>query len=105
MFLFIFLTGGLGIFIWYHWHHGHQKYARLKDEISQAQEAVRSGFMLLQQDINRELEAVRRMGAPGSTSVDEQSREQQLLRDLQEVNVKIQQEVWDIEKMLGSRIS
>jgi hypothetical protein len=90
---------GLGGFIFYHWRSGRRKHALFMKEIREAEESLRRGFAVLRRDIEAELALVRKAKLEKSLLAEERAREAQLLKDLEEVQKYIGQEIWDIEEL------
>lgn len=70
----------------------------LMREVKEAEEAVRRGFAVLKRDIEAELSVIHKAKLNKSLSSEEKQKEDQLLRDLAEMERYIGKEVWDIEK-------
>ncbi len=101
LFLIILLVVGiigLSIFITFHLYHGRIKHKKLKKEIREAEESIRRGFAVLRRDIEAELALVRQANLGGALLVQERHIETQLLNDLDIVQKRIGQEIWDIER-------
>lgn len=62
------------------------------------EESVRRGFAILRRDIQAEFDLVKKAKLKGDISEEEKFKEEQLLKDLQEVEKYIGKEIWDIEK-------
>ncbi len=105
MLLFAVISIGLGVFSYYHWRYGSRKYSSLQKEVREAQDAVRTGFITLHQDINHELQSVHTLRTSQQISPQDEEREKLLLQHLEEVNSHIEREVWDITRAMGSRMS
>jgi hypothetical protein len=80
----------------YHFYRGRKKHLILKKEITEAEEAVRYGFLLLKRDIEKELEIIEKMKAIGEVKKEEEERRLKLLKDLEWAKQKIGKEVKDI---------
>ncbi|MBI3588896.1 MAG: hypothetical protein HY093_00570 [Candidatus Liptonbacteria bacterium] len=93
---------GIIIFIGYHSYHQRVKSKRLLEEIRQAEESVRRGFLVLRRDIEAELATIRRAKMSKELQFEEKTREEKLLKDLELVNNYVGKEIWEIEKELGS---
>lgn len=74
----------------------------LLQETREAEEAVRKGFAVLRRDLQLELAAVQNARGKRDVTSEEEERESQLLKDLEEMEQFIGKEVWDIEA-LGRR--
>src|SRR3989344_3337610 len=81
---------------------GHRKLRARKEqivkEVREAEEAVRQGFALLRRDIQHELETIQKMKLEKELREEEKEREKQLLGDLTDIERRIGEEIWDIEK-------
>ncbi len=95
------LAGLLG-FIGYHGYHGRAKQKRLLKEVREAEEAVKAGFLLLHRDMQAELSALKKKKAREPFTKDDETRERQLMQDLDWVNQYIEKEVRDIDRLLGA---
>ena len=89
------------IFIIYHSYHHKSKSLKLRREIEEAEEAIRHGFKILKRDIEKELDVIRATKLSGEIRAEEKFREEKMLKDLEEIQVHIGEEVGDIEKELG----
>lgn len=98
--LLILLGVFLGVlgFIGYHSFHHRQKKQKLLKEIREAEDSVRRGFLVIRKDIESELTLIRKIKLNKDLEVEERTREEKLLRDLETVNSLIGKEVWEIEK-------
>jgi uncharacterized membrane protein len=86
------------VYILYHFIHGRRKHASMLKEISEAQESLRRGFAVLNRDIQAELEILKRAKLNQKLSIEEKEKEEQLLKDLQEIEQYMSKEIWDIER-------
>lgn len=86
------------IYIFYHSIHGRRKHRVMLREISEAQESLRRGFAVLNRDIQAELEVIKRVKLNQKLSIEEQQREEQLLKDLQNIEQYLSKEIWDLER-------
>ena len=81
---------------------GHRKLRARKEqimkEVREAEEVVRQGFALLRRDIQHELETIQKMKLEKELREEEKEREKQLLGDLTDIERRIGEEIWDIEK-------
>ena len=98
MVLFLAIVIGLSAFIIYHFRHGHRKKRSLMKEIKEAEESIKRGFAVLKRDIQAELETIKKVKMSKELSAEERVREEQLFKDLNEINENIGKEVWDIER-------
>ncbi|MBP9714934.1 MAG: hypothetical protein KBD52_00360 [Candidatus Pacebacteria bacterium] len=89
---------GLIIFIIYHYHHGRKKYIEFQNEIRNAEESIKRGFAVLHRDIQAELGVIGKMKLSKELMGEEKQKEEQLMRDLNEVQKRIGDEIWQIKK-------
>ncbi|MEK9173566.1 MAG: cohesin domain-containing protein, partial [Patescibacteria group bacterium] len=88
---------GILIFIVYHFYHHRLKHRQLLKEIREAEESIRRGFSVLRRDIEAELETVRKIKFDKELKAEERTREEKLLKDLEEVSAYIGKEIWEVE--------
>lgn len=93
--LFLALLGLTG-YILFHGYHGRKKHIQFIKEMREAQEAIRRGFAVLRRDIEAELVLVRKAKLTKSLSAEEKIQEEQLRKDLAQVEQYISKEVLDI---------
>ncbi|MDP2598341.1 MAG: cohesin domain-containing protein [Candidatus Liptonbacteria bacterium] len=86
----------------YHSYHARRKSKRLNEEIKKAEESIRRGFSVLRRDIEDELATVHKMKINKGLSAEEKTREEKLLKDLEEITTYVGAEIWEIEKMEGN---
>lgn len=89
---------GLGGFIIFHFYHGRKKHRELKKDIQAAEESIRRGFAILKHDIEAELAVINKVKFSAVLSAEEKMKEAQLMSDLNIVERRIGQEIWEIEK-------
>lgn len=89
-------------FIAYHLRHGRRKYQHLKKEVREAEESIRRGFAVLRRDIQAEIDVIKKIKMSKELTAQEHVREEQLLKDLAEINDYVGKEVWDIERVLDA---
>ncbi|MDZ4244074.1 MAG: cohesin domain-containing protein [Candidatus Doudnabacteria bacterium] len=90
----------LASYVIFHGLSGRKKHKLLREEVKKAEESVKRGFAVLRRDIEAELAVVRKAGGhKGKMSHAEQSREDQLLRDLADVEKYVGEEIWEIEQL------
>jgi hypothetical protein len=94
----IVLLASLTLFIVFHYRHGRRKYREFQAEIRNAEESIKRGFAVLHRDIEAELSVIRKMKLSNELSEEEKQKEDQLIRDLGEVQKRIGDEVWHIKK-------
>ena len=83
----------------FHFRRGHRKHKQFQHEIREAEESLRRGFAILRRDIEAELAVVKKAKFNKSLSIEEKKKEEQLLRDLDQVQRHIGKEIWDIKKV------
>lgn len=88
---------GLIVYTIYHAYHGRKKHRLLMKEVREAEESVRRGFAVLRRDIEAELVVIKKVKLSKEISAEEKEKEEQLLKDLTDVEKYISKEVWDIE--------
>ena len=88
----------LAIFIWHHRKKAKAKHANFQKEVTEAEESIRRGFALLRRDIHEELEAVKKTKSSKEVHRELLEKEEQLLRDLEDIERKIGSEIWDVER-------
>src|SRR3989344_1619297 len=81
------------IFIIYHSYHHKSKSRKLQREIEEAEETIRNGFKILKRDIEKELDVIRATKLSGEIRAEEKFREEKMLKDLEEIQVHIGEEV------------
>lgn len=92
---------GLVLFIIFHYRHGRRKYREFQAEIRNAEESIKRGFAVLHRDIQAELAVINKMklsGNIGEFSEEGKQKEEQLMRDLDEVQKRIGDEIWHIKR-------
>jgi hypothetical protein len=99
LFVMLFAIAGLVGYIVHHGLHAREKRKMAEKEIREAEESIRRGFAVLHRDIEAELAVVRKAKLGKELRDEERAREQQLLKDLAEVEKYIGKEVWDIERV------
>ncbi|MDO8530140.1 MAG: cohesin domain-containing protein [bacterium] len=102
--LLLMAIGALALFILvlvfyiiFHAYHGRKKHAHFLKEVREAEESVRRGFAVLRRDIQAEFDIFKKIKLDKAISQEEKLREEQLVKDLQEVEQYIGKEIWDIE--------
>lgn len=73
------------------------KRKQVEKKAQEAEESIRRGFAVLRRDIQTELEIIRKAKLSKELSIEEKTKEEQLLKDLDWVQGYIGKEVWDIE--------
>ena len=89
---------GLLAYIIFHFYSGRKKHKQFWKEVKEAEESVGRGFAVLKRDIQAELAVIKKARLSKALSEEEKSKEELLLKDLQEVESYIGKEIWDIEK-------
>jgi len=80
-------------------HHAlHIKRAKekIKKEVREAEESLKRGFAVLKRDIEAEIEIVKKAKLKGELAYEEKRSEEELLKDLEEIEKKVGKEIWDI---------
>ena len=93
---------GLTAFIIIQVRHGRRRHRQFSREVREAEESVRRGFAVLKRDIEAELALVHKMKANNTFSSEEKGREEELLKDLSQIERHIGKEIWDIERVEAS---
>lgn len=93
--LFFSFLGLIGYIIFYGYH-GRKKHLQFLKEMREVEEAVRRGFALLRRDIQAELDYERKTRPEKSFTPEEKLREEQTLKDLEEIEKYIGKEVLDV---------
>ncbi|OGE75363.1 MAG: hypothetical protein A3K07_01215 [Candidatus Doudnabacteria bacterium RIFCSPHIGHO2_01_43_10] len=101
--LFALLSLLLLAYIIYKFIHGHRKHKMFMKEITEAEASVRRGFAVLNRDIQAELEIIKSAKMSKDLSKEEQKKEEQLLKDLGEIEQYLSKEIWDIEEVERGR--
>jgi len=78
---------------------GREKHKRFLKEFNEVEESIRRGFAILRRDIQKEIEALQKLKLNKRLEEEEEERERQLLRDLEEVERRIGKELWDVQKV------
>jgi hypothetical protein len=96
--LLLMCIAGLSVLITYHYYHGKKKHKALKKDIDAAAESIRRGFAVLKRDIEAELDVIHRIKLSAVLSAEEKQKESQLMSDLEVIQKRIGQEIWEINK-------
>lgn len=96
--LLLLIVFGLLYFIIYHAYHHKKKHTLLLKEIMEAEESVKRGFAVLKRDLEIEINNLRKAQLSGSGIEEARKKEDELYRDLKDIERRIGKEVWDIEK-------
>lgn len=86
-------------YVVYHAHHQRKKHIVLTREIREAEESIKRGFAVLRRDLEIELQNIRKAKLSNMDIEELKFKEDELFRDLKEVESRIGKEVWDIEKI------
>jgi cbb3-type cytochrome oxidase subunit 3 len=97
--ILVLVVVGLLILMLYHAVRAKRKHKVVLKEVNEAQEALRRGFAVLRRDIEREIEMLKRDRVSKDPTQEERSREEELRRDLKDIEDRIGREIWDIEKL------
>ncbi|MBM3206509.1 MAG: hypothetical protein FJZ43_02720 [Candidatus Staskawiczbacteria bacterium] len=87
---------GLFLYIIFHYYHGRKKHKLFLKELREAEESVRRGFAVLKRDIEVEFNMIKKNRLNKELSAEDKMIEEQLLKDLQNVEKYIGKEIWDI---------
>lgn len=99
--LLFFLFLGLIAYILFHGYRGRKKHIQFLKEMREVEEAIRRGFDIVRHDIEAELAYERKTRPKKSFTPEEKAKEEQILKDLEEVERHIGKEVldvWEIER-------
>lgn len=88
----------LAVYIAFHFYHGRKKHIRFVKEVKEAEESVHRGFAVLKRDIQAEFALIKKAKMEKALSSEEKLKEEQLLKDLSEIERYIGKEIWDIEE-------
>ncbi len=102
--ILVLVVVGLLILMLYHAVRAKRKHKVVLKEVNEAQEALRRGFAVLRRDIEREIEMLKRDRVSKDPTQEERSREEELRRDLKDIEDKIGREIWDIERLEVSAV-
>ena len=92
------VVAGLAGYIIFHAYHGRKKHLHFVKELGEAKESVKRGFAVLKRDIQAEFDLIKKAKLEKPLSAEEKLKEEQLLKDLQEVERYIGKEIWDIQE-------
>ncbi|HEX5429459.1 MAG TPA: cohesin domain-containing protein [Patescibacteria group bacterium] len=91
----LLILGLLLSYIFYHLRRIRQKRKLIEKQVLEMEASIRRGFAVLNRDIQSELAAHR---ARKRNSIQDQEKEQQLLRDLEQVEQHLSKEIWELEE-------
>lgn len=78
-----------------------KKQQLLTAELNKAEESVRQGFLALKRDLQLELALVRKAGLTGELAGEERAREEQIEKDLEEIEKVIANEITETKALEG----
>jgi hypothetical protein len=87
----------LFIYILYHHRHTKKKQVLVSQKLSEAENSIRRGFVLLNRDLQAELLAIRQTKSRGHT-IDERLRQEQIMKDLEDIEQYLSKEIWELEQ-------
>ncbi|MBI4054410.1 MAG: hypothetical protein HY397_03730 [Candidatus Doudnabacteria bacterium] len=99
----LLVISALTAYILFHVYHGRKKHKLFLKEVQEAEESLRRGFAVLRRDIEAELEVIKKVKLSEKISAEEREKEEQLLKDLEQVEKYVEKEIWDIEKVEQAR--
>ncbi|MBL8030199.1 MAG: hypothetical protein JNN11_03050 [Candidatus Doudnabacteria bacterium] len=84
----------LFVSILYHSRQLRKKRALLNQEIRQAEESIKRGFAVIRRDIEQELSLLKK--SKGKPTKEEKEKESQLIKDLAEIEGRLEKEIWEM---------
>jgi len=78
----------------------HQEFAK---EFREAEDSIRRGFAVLRKDVQRQIQAIQKIKLSREMIREEKEREEQLLRDLENIERRIGKEIWDVGRLEGMK--
>jgi hypothetical protein len=87
----------LVLYILYHHRHTKKKQVLVSQKLSEAENSIRRGFVLLNRDLQAELLAIRQTKSRGHT-IDERLRQEQIMKDLEDIEQYLSKEIWELER-------
>lgn len=104
LYLTIIVVLGLAVlalllYIAFHYWNGRRRHRRLRQEIDQAQDSIRRGFLALRRDIEAELAILRQAHLNDQLSGEQKVRQQQLEDDLKNIESLVGKEMWEIKQL------
>ncbi len=97
--ILLLLVSALISYIVYHYYHHKKKHSHLLREIGEAEESIKRGFAVLRRDIEEEIKMLRKGQLQRELTDEERRKEEELFKDLKDIERRIGKEVWDIEKV------
>jgi hypothetical protein len=89
---------GLLVFIVYHAYRVRNKNRRFLEQVREAEESIRRGFLVLRRDIETELAFINKLKLGKGLSGDEKLREEKLLKDFDAISDYVGKEIWELER-------
>jgi hypothetical protein len=96
--LLLLISLALIIYTIHHYRHSKKKRRLVQEKVFDAHSSIKRGFALINRDLQQELEVVKQAKLSKGLSEDEKRWEEQLLKDLSEIEQHLEKEIWDIEK-------
>ncbi len=93
----------LGFLVIRHWSVIKREHRKFLEEVRKGEESIRRGFALLRHDMEMEFALIKKIKMERKLSTEEQRREQQIMQDLEVIEGKVGQEIWELEKLEGER--
>jgi hypothetical protein len=88
----------LVLFIIRHARHGRRHKKELLEITRKAEESIRRGFALLKRDLQSELELVKKSRTKGQLTLEETEKEKHILADLEDLESRLEEEIWEIRE-------
>lgn len=82
-------------YIFYHHRHTKKKQVLVSQKLSEAENSIRRGFTLLNRDLQAELASLRKSNA-------NRARAEQIMKDLDDIEQYLSNEIWDLERTENS---
>lgn len=92
----------LVVYVLRHAKHARKKHKLLTEEIRAAEESIKRGFAVIKRDLEAELAIIKEAKLKGSISYEEKKREEQLVKDIDDIEQKIGREIWQLENLENS---
>lgn len=90
------------VYILRHAKHARKKHKLLTEEIRTAEESIKRGFAVIKRDLEAELNVIKQAKLKGNISYEEKKREEQLVKDIDDIEQKIGREIWQLENLENS---
>ena len=97
--ILLIVIAGLASFIIFYTYHGRKKSKHFWKEIKEAEDAIHRGFAVIRRDIEAELALIKKVKLNKNLSAEEKVKEEQLLKDLEQIERYIGKEIWDVERL------